>query len=224
MLAGHRRVKVEALTAAEELIPPRRMGWLGLLGRFLRHKPLGAFGFAVILVLTVAALGAPWLARYETEEWFLVPNSRYAPGSLDQPEMVRDTQAGPSWKHWFGTDRFGRDNYARVIWGARRSLGIALGAVLFATVFGTIIGVTSAYFGSWLDLFVQRIMDSIQAFPAMLILLLLVSLLEPSLGIILIGLGFVTITGVQRIVRSAVLSSREEPYVEIGRASCRERV
>jgi peptide/nickel transport system permease protein len=218
VLAQRQRVEAEALTAAEELVPPRRMGWLALVGRFVRRKPLGAFGFAVILVLAVAALGAPWLSRYEAEEWFMVANPSYAPGSLDQPEMVRDTRADPSWKHWFGTDRFGRDNYARVIWGARRSLGIGLGAVFFAAAFGTIIGVASAYFGGWLDLLMQRIMDSIQAFPAMLILLLLVSLLEPSLGIILVGLGFVTITGVQRIVRSAVLSSREEPYVEAARA------
>jgi peptide/nickel transport system permease protein len=129
-----------------------------------------------------------------------------------------DILSGPSWEHWFGTDQSGRDNYSRVVWGARRSLGVGLGALLFAIIFGTTIGIVSAYFRGWFDMLVQRIMDSIQAFPPMLVLLLLVSLTERNLITLTMGLGFVVITGAQRIVRSAVLSAREDPHVEAARA------
>ncbi|MDP2949488.1 MAG: ABC transporter permease [Chloroflexota bacterium] len=216
MLAGQQRAEAGALAAAEELFLPRRLGWLDVVGRFVRRKPLGAFGFVVILMLAAAAGGAPWLSRYDAEDWFMVSNPSYLPGSL-QPERVRDTRADPSWRHWFGTDQFGRDNYARVIWGARRSLGIGMGALAFAVFFGSTIGIVSAYFRGWLDTFIQRIMDSIQAFPALMILLLLVSVTEPGLRAVAVGLGFVTVTGVQRIVRSTVLSAREDPYVEAAR-------
>jgi peptide/nickel transport system permease protein len=208
---------VEILAAAEELAQPQRPGWLSLVGRFIRRKPLGAFGLAVVLVMAAAAAGAPWLCRYDAEETFRVANPSYVPGSAE-PEERLDSRSGPSWEHWFGTDQFGRDNYSRVIWGARRSLGVGLGALLFAIIFGTTIGIVSAYFRGWFDMLVQRIMDSIQAFPAMFILLLLVSLTERNLITLTMGLGFVVVTAAQRIVRSAVLSAREDPHVEAARA------
>jgi peptide/nickel transport system permease protein len=90
--------------------------------------------------------------------------------------------------------------------------------MLLAIIFGTTIGIVSAYYRGWFDMFVQRIMDSIQAFPAMFILLLLVSLTERNLITLSVGLGFVVITSAQRIVRSAVLSAREDPHVEAARA------
>jgi peptide/nickel transport system permease protein len=217
VLAGQERAEVEVLAAAEELVLPRRPGWLFLVGRFVRRKPLGAFGLAVVLLMAAAAAGAPWLCRYDAEETFRVANPNYLPGSME-PAKRLDNCSGPSWRHWFGTDKFGRDNYARVVWGARRSLGVGLGALLFAIIFGTTIGIVSAYFRGWFDMLVQRIMDSIQAFPAMFILLLLVSLTERSLITLTLGLGFVVITGTQRIVRSAVLSAREDPHVEAARA------
>jgi len=167
--------------------------------------------------MAAAAAGAPWLCRYDAEETFRVANPNYLAGSME-PEERLDSRSGPSWKHWFGTDQFGRDNYARVVWGARRSLGVGLGALLFAIIFGTTIGIVSAYFRGWFDMLVQRIMDSIQAFPPMLVLLLLVSLTERNLITLTMGLGFVVITGAQRIVRSAVLSAREDPHVEAARA------
>jgi peptide/nickel transport system permease protein len=178
---------------------------------------LGAFGLAVVLLMAAAAAGAPWLCRYDAEETFRVANPSYLPGSVEPAEKL-DSRSGPSWRHWLGTDQFGRDNYARVVWGARRSLGVGLGAMLFAIIFGTTIGIVSAYYRGWFDMFVQRIMDSIQAFPAMFILLLLVSLTERNLITLSLGLGFVVITSAQRIVRSAVLSAREDPHVEAARA------
>jgi peptide/nickel transport system permease protein len=167
--------------------------------------------------MAVAAAGAPWLSRYDAEEFFRVANPNYLPGSLESAEKL-DSRSGPSLRHWFGTDQLGRDNYARVVWGARRSLGVGLGAMLFAIIFGTTIGIVSAYYRGWFDMFVQRIMDSIQAFPAMFILLLLVSLTQLNLVTLSVGLGFVVITSAQRIVRSAVLSAREDPHVEAARA------
>jgi len=217
VLAGQERAEVEVLAAAEELVLPQRPGWLPLVGRFIRRKPLGAFGLAVVLLMAAAAAGAPWLARYDAEEAFRVANPSYVPGSAE-PEERLDSRSAPSWKHWFGTDQFGRDNYSRVVWGARRSLGVGLGALLFAIIFGTTIGIVSAYYRGWLDMLVQRVMDSIQAFPAMFILLLLVSLTERNLITLTMGLGFVVITAAQRIVRSAVLSAREDPHVEAARA------
>ena len=100
---------------------------------------------------------------------------------------------------------------------ARRSLFVGLWALMFATVIGTAVGVVSAYFRGWFDTIVQRIMDAFQAFPALLILILLVSLRPPSLTILAFGLGFVGVTSVQRIVRGVVLSTREQPFVEAAR-------
>jgi len=217
VLTGRQEVGLEVLVAAQEPYAVRELGWLGLLGRFIRHKPLGTFGIGVVLVLSLAAGAAPWLSRYDAEETFYKTNPAYQPGTFE-PEQKLDGRSGPSWKHWFGTDQGGRDNYARVVWGARRSLGVSLGALLFAIIFGTAIGTVSGYFRGWLDMFLQRIMDCIQAFPAMLILLLLVALTEPNLVTLSMGLGFVALTGVQRIIRSAVLTAREEPHVEAARA------
>jgi len=217
VLAGQEEAGLEVLVAAQEPAAPSELGWLGLVGRFIRRKPLGAFGIGVVLVLSLAAGAAPWLSRYDAEETFRVANPAYAPGSF-QPQEKLYARAGPSLRHWFGTDQFGRDNYARVVWGARRSLGVALGALLFAIIFGTTIGIVSGYYRGWLDMLLQRLMDSIQAFPAMFILLLLVALTESNLVTLSMGLGFVALASVQRIIRSAVLTAREEPHVEAARA------
>ena len=216
MLMGQEEAGLRVLVAGQEPYAASP-SWLSLVGRFIRHKPLGTFGIGVVLVLSLAAGAAPWLSRYDAEENFYVANPAYAPGSFEPQEKLY-ARTGPSLRHWFGTDQFGRDNYARVVWGARRSLGVALGALLFAIFFGTSIGIVSGYYRGWLDMLLQRLMDSIQAFPAMFILLLLVSLTESSLVTLSMGLGFVALASVQRIIRSAVLTAREEPHVEAARA------
>jgi peptide/nickel transport system permease protein/oligopeptide transport system permease protein len=225
--AEEHQAQPAVLTAPSDWVLPKRPSIASNIWKFIRRKPLGAFGvFLVLMMLAMTLgtpkaefgapalpsrplgfeLGAPWLARYDAEAIF------------------RDTETGriaqyfnPSADHWLGTDKGGRDTYSRMVFAARRSLFIGLWALSFAVIIGTTVGIVSAYFRGWLDTLVQRVMDSFQAFPALLILILLVSLFNPDLTILAFGLGFVGVTSVQRIVRGVVLSTREQPYIEAAR-------
>jgi peptide/nickel transport system permease protein len=225
--AEEQRVPSAVLAAPTEWVLPKRPSVLANVWKFIRRKPLGAFGVLIVLIMLAMTLGTPkaefgapalpsrplgfelgkpWLARYDAETVFReAATGRIAP------------YFKPSADHWLGTDRGGRDTYSRMVWAARRSLFVGLWALTFATVVGTAVGVISAYFRGWLDTVVQRLMDSFQAFPALLILILLVSLRPPDLTVLAFGLGFVGITSVQRIVRGVVLSTREQPYIEAAR-------
>lgn len=227
MQAGEGQAERAVLAAPAEWILPKRPGIAANIWKFIRRKPLGAFGMLLVLVMIAMTLGTPkaefgwpqlpsrplgfelgkpWLARYEAETIFR------------DAETGRIAQySSPSADHWLGTDRGGRDTYSRMVYGARRSLFIGLWALTFATVVGTTIGIVSAYFRGWFDTLLQRLMDSFQAFPALLILIMIISLFEPDLTIMAAALGFVGITSVQRIVRGVVLSTREQPYVEAAR-------
>jgi peptide/nickel transport system permease protein len=215
---------------AAELALPKRPSVLKNVLKFIRKKPLGALGFLLIFILFAMTLGtpklnfgvpelphsplgfelgAPWLAPYDEEENFFSASGRL------------NTHAGPSMEHWLGTDGSGRDNWARIIWGARRSLFVGIWALTIATVVGTTIGVMSGYFRGVADTGTQRFMDALQSFPALLTLILILTIRpftnEPSLVVAAFALGFVGIPAVQRIVRGVVLSTREQQYVEAGR-------
>jgi len=215
---------------AAELALPKRPNALKNILKFIRRKPLGALGFLLIFILVAMTLGTPkaefgvpelphsplgfelgrpWVAPYGEEE-----NFKTGAGRLN-------THAAPTVDHWLGTDGSGRDNWARIIWGARRSLFIGLWALALATAVGTSIGVISGYFRGWFDTGVQRIMDALQSFPPLLTLILILTIRpftsEPSLVVAAFALGFVGIPQVQRIVRGVVLSTREQQYVEAAR-------
>jgi peptide/nickel transport system permease protein len=122
--------------------------------------------------------------------------------------------AGPSSDHWLGTDLSGRDLYSRIIHGTRLALVIGLGASLVAVAFGTMLGVVSAYFGGVADLAIQRLVDSFQAFPPFILLLLFTQTVDhPSKYFLAFALGLVGMAGVVRITRSAVLAAKEDVYV-----------
>jgi len=216
--------------AAPEFALPHRPGVIHNVLKFIRRKPLGAVGFFFVFFVIAMTLGTPkaefgvpelphsplgfklgkpWLAPYGEEQ-----NFKNLTGRLNQ-------DAAPSSKHWLGTDSHGRDNFARVVWGARRSLFIGLWALALATAVGTFIGVISGYFRGWFDTGVQRILDAIQSFPPLLTLILILSIApftsQPSLVVAAFALGFVGIPQVQRIVRGVVLSTREQQYVEAAR-------
>jgi peptide/nickel transport system permease protein len=172
------------------------------LGTFGRRKPLGAFGAAIILLLLFTAIGAQWLAPY--------------PYDLG---VTADRLQGPSLGHPFGTDANGRDLLSRIIWGARISVTIGFGAVLLSTVVAVAVGVTSGYFGGWVDLLVQRLVDIWISFPALVLLVSLVAILGPGLWSTTLVLGILLAPGTARVVRGAVLAMREQPYVEAARCA-----
>lgn len=212
--------EVEPRALALEWVPAKTPSLWRSLGRFVVRKPLGAFGVLIIVVLIVMAAGAPVLARYGVEQHFEVPNPAYDPSSLDpgafSPNVI-NKQAAPSLKHWFGTDNFGRDTYARIVWGSQRTLKVGLLSLSMGTIVGILIGLTSAYFSGLVDTIVQRFMDTFQSFPALLFLLLLVTVFEPSELSLILGLAIVSVPSISRIVRSVVLQTREMPFVESAR-------
>src|ERR687887_1037004 len=120
----------------------------------------------------------------------------------------------PSLAHPFGTDANGRDLLSRVIWGARVSVTIGFGAVLLSTCIAVTVGVISGYFGGWVDLLVQRLVDIWISFPALVLLVSLVAVLGPGLWSTTLVLGILLAPGAARVVRSAVLAMRGLPYVE----------
>jgi peptide/nickel transport system permease protein len=219
---------ISEASAPEFALPQKRKWWQGVL-HFIRKKPLGAIGFAIVGLMFIATLGwptgnvgapslpdaplgfemgAPWFQRYGPEETF------YAGGRLRIFEE-------PSSNHWLGTDKNGRDTWSRMVNGARRSLYIGIWALVIATVIGTTIGVISGYFAGAFDTFSQRGMDALQAFPPLVALILIVTIQPftdgPSLTLAAVALGIVGIAAVQRIVRGVVLATAQQQYVEAAR-------
>lgn len=172
-----------------------RRTWL-----LIRQNPLGFFGLLVVLMLAFVAVFGRMIAP------------------LDPNDVSTTFQAGPSMDHFFGTDHLGRDVFSRVLYGARISLTVGFLSVIFGTLVGTAIGVFSGYLGGSVDNFIQRTVDTAIAFPALLLLLILAAVLGPSMRTIIIAVGIAIIPGVARVVRGAVLSERNNQYVEAARA------
>ena len=199
------------------------------------HKPLGALGVILILMVVLAGTFPSVFDREDPELIFkkvsvnpqcdpvLAEKALTDPNvRLQYPAAVLDCggaaqpllHVSPSADHWLGTDVLGRDLFSRIIHGARTALLVGLGAALIATVFGVIIGVISAYFGGTFDFVVQRFVDTLQAFPPLVLLLLFGQVIaDISLRTNIISLGILGIASTVRIVRSSVLSARQEVYV-----------
>ena len=169
--------------------------------QILRRKPLGTVGGVIVLGMLVAAVLADWISPYG-----------FAQTSL------RERFISMSPAHWLGTDQLGRDLLTRLIYGARISLYVGFGAVALGSVIATLVGVISAYFGGRLDLWLQRGVDAWMAFPPLLLLMSIMSLLGPTVWNITLVLG--TAFGIQnsRIIRGVALSVKEYTFVESARA------
>ena len=175
--------------------------------QFMAQQPLGAAGLAVIVLMAVCAVFAPWVAPYD-------------PLTVDYAAML----AAPSSEHWLGTDSFGRDVLSRVIYGARTALAIGFIASLLGSTLGAIIGVSSAYFGGKTDLFIQGIMDVLLSFPIIVLAITVVAVLGNNvvLGIdvnLIIAIAVPMLPRVERVVRSSALAIRELPYIDAARAA-----
>jgi peptide/nickel transport system permease protein len=185
-----------AHSAASAALAPRLTALEGL-AKFVRTKPLGAAGAAIILGLMAVAAVAEVLAPYDPYR------ADYA------MQFTR-----PSVQHWFGTDEFGRDLMSRIMYGARIALFVGFTASFVGCTIGGLLGVTSAYLGGKVDLFLERLMDILLAFPQLILALAIASILGPAVQNVVIAISIPIIPRAARVVRSAALSVKEHVYVE----------
>jgi peptide/nickel transport system permease protein len=196
------------------------------IGTFIARKPLGAFGALILLVVVFVGAFSPWLAGD--------PNTVH----------LSDINAGPSSAYWFGTDHNGRDIYSRILYGCQITAMVGIGTVILVTILSLLVGVSTGYFGGRFDFLSQRLVDIWLSFPAIFLILTLVAVLKttssngffglgrgPEVGpnpvdgdwfwytfprttIVILALGLVLAGGASRVVRSATLQTRVNPYVE----------
>ena len=178
-----------------------------LLAEFARAQPLGIVSLIAILAMMGCAIFAEQVAAYDPE-------------AIDFSAML----AAPNAEHWLGTDTFGRDILARLIFGARTALAIGFLSSFIGCTTGAIVGLASAYFGGMVDLIAQRIIDMLLSFPVIVLALVVVALGGQFLiaGIdvnLILAIAVPTIPRAARVVRAAALSVREMPYVDAARAA-----
>jgi peptide/nickel transport system permease protein len=165
--------------------------------KFVRTKPLGAAGGAIILVMLFVGAFSTVLAPYDPYQ------ADYA---------LQFTR--PSVDHWLGTDEFGRDLMSRIMHGARIALFVGFSASFLGCTLGGLLGVISAYSGGRLDLFLERVMDMLLAFPQLILALAIASILGPAVQNVIIAIAIPIIPRAARVVRSTALSVKENVYVE----------
>ncbi len=185
---------------AEEISLRPRLRLLRRSLNLVRANVLGTFGAFIIGILIFVGVLAPVLAPYGVNERAGAP------------------ALSPSLAHPFGTDKFGDDMLSRVIYGARISLIVGFVAVSAGTAAGMLIGVFSGFKGGFMDGLIQRMVDVAIGFPQLILLLILVSLLHPSMWTVILAIAVGIVPGVARVIRGATLSEKNNQYVEAARA------
>jgi peptide/nickel transport system permease protein len=204
---------------------PRKPLWKRL-AKLSRHHPLGALGVVILVVMLVCAVGSDFVSPY------------------DPYQVSSNVREAPSFEHPMGTDRLGRDVMSRTIWGARISMFIGIVAVFLGSIWGTLFGVMSGYFGKIVDSVIQRIIDMLLAIPPLVLLLAIISVTKDpesklydflvwlpipeseflgmpnflQLLVLCFGFSIAVAVGMARVVRGAVLSLKENMYIEAARA------
>ena len=176
-------------------------GWDGATLFFMRRYPLGAIGALIMILFLATAFFADAITTYD-------PFTTNARASL----------APPGDRHLLGADFMGRDVFSRIVYGARISLMVSVGATALGCLIGVAIGLMSGFFGGWFDLLVQRLMDIMQSLPLLVMALVMAASLGPSLPNTIIAIAIPLVPSVARVIRSNTLSLREMPFVEAARA------
>lgn len=174
--------------------------WLDAWRSFRKNK-LAVIGAIIVLFFIMLAVFAPVIAPY---------------GFKDQ--VLSKRLLAPSALHWFGTDDFGRDILSRVIYGARISLWVGFLAVVGSIIVGCLLGIIAGYYGKWIDTVISRIFDIMLAFPSILLAIAIVAVLGPSLKNALIAIAIINIPNFGRLIRSRVLSVKQEEYIVAAKA------
>ena len=182
---------------------PKKRSQFEEVWRRLRKNKMAMVGLAIVVFLVLLAVFADFLFDYEE----IV---------IKQNTAIR--LQGPSAEHWFGTDEFGRDILARLVHGGRISLVVGVVAVSIALVLGGTLGAISGFFGGTVDMVISRAMDILLAVPSLLLSITIVSALGPSILNLMIAIAVSSVPGYARIVRSSVMTVRDNEFVEAAKA------
>lgn len=174
--------------------------WRRIVDGFV-HNRMALVSLAVLSAVIVLALLAPWIERYSPIQ-----------------SHLQAFEAPPSSEHWLGTDNAGRDVWSRLLWGARTSLTVAFAAVAISITIGTVVGAISGYYGGPIDSILMRTTDGVISFPDIVLVLMLASILGPSIRNVILVIGILSWTGVARLVRGQFLILREQDWVLAARS------
>ena len=193
---------METLQATQHQTSRRRDLLRGM--NLIFKNPLTTFGLLIILVLMLTALFAPYVAPYPDQ----------GKGQSNLSERLQP----PSTRHLLGTDNLGRDILSRIIFGSRISLQASVGVIMIVVLFGAPLGLIAGYFGGKVDEFIMRLADMVLAFPSYLLAIAIIASLGPSLFNALIAVSVPWWPWYTRLMRSQVLSIKEQQFVESARA------
>lgn len=197
-------VGATGMWSPDALLIEHRSLWGEIWRRFRRDK-FAMIGVVIIIGLIAIALLAPWIAPHD-------PTKQY-----DEGLTMEGMPVGSSSQFPLGTDTLGRDLLSRLMYGARVSLVVGVLANGFALILGVVFGLTAGYFRGWVETLLMRTTDVMMAFPIILLAVALVSVLKPSIWILILVIGIVYWTPMTRVIHGEVLSIREREFVDAAR-------
>ena len=190
--------KVDGVAEAqlEKTTGPWREAWVGF-----RKSKVALVGAVIVIFFILLALFGPLVTKEGINE-----------------QSLTERLQPPSSEYWFGTDDFGRDIFSRIIHGARISLSVGFFSVVGSIAVGSFLGIIAGYYGRWVDTIISRIFDIMLAFPSILLAIAIVSVLGPSLRNALIAIAIINVPNFGRLIRSKVLSIKEDEYITAAKA------
>lgn len=195
-MVGFAPKQTDILAKEDKVAGPWKEAW-----RSFKKNKVAVVGAGIVLFFTILALIGPWIA----------------PQGLNEQDLS-NRLLKPSSEYWLGTDDMGRDILSRIIHGARISLSVGFFSVIGSVVVGSILGIVAGYYGKWIDTIISRIFDIMLAFPSILLAIAVVSVLGPSLRNALIAIAIINVPNFGRLIRSKVLSIKEEEYITSAKA------
>ena len=183
-------------TQSEKVAGPWKEAW-----RNFKKNKAAVVGAAIVVFFVILAIIGPLISPY---------------GMNDQ--ALSDRLLSPSSKHWFGTDDLGRDIFSRILYGARLSLIVGFSSVVLSVIAGSFLGIIAGFYGRWVDTVISRLFDIMLAFPSILLAIAVVSILGPSLQNALIAIAIINVPTFGRLIRSRVLTIKEEEYILAAKA------
>jgi peptide/nickel transport system permease protein len=188
----------------EAILRPENIPRVSELRRFFKvffNRGVVVLGMCIILLFVIAAIFAPWLAPYE-------------PDKIDMNNALLQ----PGKAHLLGTDSLGRDTLSRTIYGTRVSLIIGLVVVVLGSIVGMVLGLVAGYFGGWTHAVVMRVIDTLMAFPMLILALLIAALLGGGINNVIMALSFAMVPAYARLMCGQVMSVKENDYILAGRS------